>query len=268
MLSALVSVAYVLALACYHLVISRVSWSYCLWLWLVPPARLCISTPRSVHSIRSLGAGSAQRCRRNQKDPVPGCSLVLLSWWLWVGPSWARNLSRSVGLTYAHRCVCTSGRLALFWWYLGMELCDTGSALGTDGNQKAVIQIFKGISLWCEWSYILCTSQCTLVDSKYSLSLSLSLSLSPSSLPPPSLSLFFSEEQRGLFFSGSMILLTNLLLWLFLWTMAHHMSHWKTLGSMTLMVAWPLLSWEGSSCCWTAKDRHVKEIQYGVRFCR
>lgn len=76
------------------------------------------------------------------------------------------------------------------------------------------------------------------------------------------LSLFW-EEQRGLFFSGSMILLTNLLLWI----MAPHSSHSKTLGSMALVFAWALLSWGGSSHYWTAEDWHVKEIQCRVRFC-
>ena len=50
---------------------------------------------------------------RRQKDPVPSCSLVPVSWWLWTGPSWARNLSRNSGLTCAHRCVSTPGRPAL-----------------------------------------------------------------------------------------------------------------------------------------------------------
>ena len=42
---ALVAVAYVLALASCYLEFSGVSWSCCLWLWLVPPASLCVSTP-------------------------------------------------------------------------------------------------------------------------------------------------------------------------------------------------------------------------------
>ena len=38
---ALVSVGNVLAFAFYHLIISGVSWSCCLWLWLICPASLC-----------------------------------------------------------------------------------------------------------------------------------------------------------------------------------------------------------------------------------
>jgi hypothetical protein len=60
------------------------------------------------------------------------CVLMALA-----GPSWARNLSRSVGLSCAHRLVSAPGRPALSQWYLDMELCGTGSAPGTDGNWKA-----------------------------------------------------------------------------------------------------------------------------------
>jgi hypothetical protein len=41
----LVSVAYVLLLAFHHLVMSGVSWSCCLWLWLVPPTSLFVCIP-------------------------------------------------------------------------------------------------------------------------------------------------------------------------------------------------------------------------------
>ena len=61
---------------------------------------------------------------RNQKDPVPDCSFVLVSWWLWAVPSWPRNL-RSGGLTCAHRLVITPGRPGLSMKYLGLESCDT-----------------------------------------------------------------------------------------------------------------------------------------------
>jgi hypothetical protein len=55
-----------------------------------------------------------QGADRNWKDPVPGHSLVLVFWWLGGGgPFWARNLSRSGGLTYAHRRVHTP--LKAFW---------------------------------------------------------------------------------------------------------------------------------------------------------
>ena len=61
---------------------------------------------------------------RDQKDSVPSWSLVPVSWWLCdgPGPSWARNLKRSVGLTYAHRYVGTSGRPSQSWWYLYVAL--------------------------------------------------------------------------------------------------------------------------------------------------
>lgn len=47
------------------------------------------------------------------------------------------SLSSSGGLTCIQRLVCTPGMLALFQHYFGMESCGTGSALGTDRNQKA-----------------------------------------------------------------------------------------------------------------------------------
>ena len=61
----------------------------------------------------------------NFKDLV-----VPMSWWLRDGPSWARNLSRSGGLTCAHRCVSTSGRPALSQRDSGTESCGTGTAPG------------------------------------------------------------------------------------------------------------------------------------------
>ena len=66
---------------------------------------------------------------RNQKDPVLHFSMVPVSCWLWVGPSWTRNLSKTVGLTCAHRCVSTPGRPGFSWKDLGMESGGTGSAL-------------------------------------------------------------------------------------------------------------------------------------------
>jgi hypothetical protein len=45
------------------------------------------------------------------------------------GSRWV-SLSRSVGLTCAHGCVCTPRTPALSLWYLGMEHYGTGSALG------------------------------------------------------------------------------------------------------------------------------------------
>jgi hypothetical protein len=67
---------------------------------------------------------------RNLKDPVLGCSLVPVSWWLWAGLSWARNLTRSGGLTCAHRCASTPGRPVLSQLYFGVDHCGSGSALG------------------------------------------------------------------------------------------------------------------------------------------
>ena len=52
---------------------------------------------------------------RNQKDPVPSWSLVPVSCLLWEGLSWARNLKRYGGLTWAHRLICTLGRPDLSW---------------------------------------------------------------------------------------------------------------------------------------------------------
>ena len=99
---AYVFVAYALFPTFCNLVISGVSRSCCLWLWIVPPASLCVGSPgRPVLSGRNLGMES-WGTDRNQKDPVPGWSLVPVSWWLWEGPSWARSLKRSDGLT----CAC------------------------------------------------------------------------------------------------------------------------------------------------------------------
>jgi hypothetical protein len=133
---ALVSVAYALALVSGHLVISGVRWSCSLWLWLVPPVSLYASTPgRPVLSRKYLGmdrcgSGSAQGADVNWKDPVPSCSLVPVTWWLWVDPSWARNLSRSGVLICALRCISTPGRPALSQWDLCTESCESGSAPG------------------------------------------------------------------------------------------------------------------------------------------
>jgi hypothetical protein len=91
---ALVSVAYVLALASCHLVISGVSLSCCLWLWLVSPASLCVSTTgRPVLSRRNLGmercgTGSALGCRWKPEGSCPrqllgSCVLRVLGRFLW-----------------------------------------------------------------------------------------------------------------------------------------------------------------------------------------
>jgi hypothetical protein len=77
----MVSVAYVLALASCHLVVSGVSWSCCLWLWLVPPASLCVSTAgRPALSERNFGMGSCgTRSAQGHKQKSEGsCSWIFL----------------------------------------------------------------------------------------------------------------------------------------------------------------------------------------------
>jgi hypothetical protein len=83
-----------------------------------------------------VAQGQLQDADGNWKDPVPSYSMVPVSWWLLVSPSWARNLSRSGGLTCAHRCFYTPRRPALSQRYLGMEHSGTGSPLGADRNWK------------------------------------------------------------------------------------------------------------------------------------
>jgi hypothetical protein len=53
-------------------------------------------------------------------------------------PDGSGKVPRSISgvLTCAHRLVSTPGRHALSRRYLGMKFCGTGSAQGTDGNQK------------------------------------------------------------------------------------------------------------------------------------
>ena len=84
---------------------------------------------------RAVAQGQLQYVDGNWKNPAPGCSYIPVFWWLWVGPSWVRNLSRSDGFTCALRWVSTLGRPSLSQWNLDMESCGTGSALGTDGNR-------------------------------------------------------------------------------------------------------------------------------------
>jgi hypothetical protein len=62
---------------------------------------------------RAVAQGQLQCETGNRKGPVPCCSLIPVSLWLWEGPSWARNLSRIGGLTCAHTCVSTPERPAL-----------------------------------------------------------------------------------------------------------------------------------------------------------
>ena len=48
---------------------------------------------------RAMAQGQFQGADRNRKDPVPGCSLVLVSWWIWVGPSWPQVLGDLLSLS-------------------------------------------------------------------------------------------------------------------------------------------------------------------------
>ena len=52
-------------------------------------------------------------------------------------------LSRSGGLTCAHRFFCTPRRPALFWQYLGMEHCGAGLALGADKTRIISMQVYS-----------------------------------------------------------------------------------------------------------------------------
>jgi hypothetical protein len=123
---ALFSVAYVLALSS-HMVISGVSWSCCLWLWFFPCASLCVDTlgrpllSRRNLGMESCGTVSALSCRWKPEGFIPRLFLISVSWWLWEGPSWTRNLNRSVSHTCA-LCVLAHLCEKLSWRYLGMEL--------------------------------------------------------------------------------------------------------------------------------------------------
>ena len=118
---ALVSIAYVLSLASHHLVISCVSWSCCNWQRPIFLSSLCICTfGRSVFLRRYLSmenscTGSAQGYRQKSEGSCPWLFLVAVSCWFWAGRYLARNLSRSAGLTCAHRYVCTPERPAVPW---------------------------------------------------------------------------------------------------------------------------------------------------------
>ena len=46
--------------------------------------------------IEGCGTGKAPGSDGYRKDPVPGCSFVPVSCWLWVAPFWARNLGEVV----------------------------------------------------------------------------------------------------------------------------------------------------------------------------
>jgi hypothetical protein len=87
----LVSVAYILVFAFHQLVVSAVSWSFCLWLWLVLPESLCVITPgRSVFSGRNLhmetcDTGSVLGCRQRPEGSSSQLilgSCVLMALWV------------------------------------------------------------------------------------------------------------------------------------------------------------------------------------------
>lgn len=86
--------------------------------------------------MESCGPGSALGADGNRKDPVPGYSLVPVSWVLCAGSSCSRYLSKSGSLAFALRCVGTTWRPAPSCQDLGTDNCGTGSAPGTDGNWK------------------------------------------------------------------------------------------------------------------------------------
>ena len=144
---ALFPIAYVLSFASHHLVISGASWSYSFWLWLFPPASLCVSIPgRPVLSGKNLfmegcGTGSAMGSDRTWMDPAPCCFLVSVSRWLWVGPSWISNLSKNGGLTNVQRYFGTPGSSALFQEFLDAECCCTGSTPGDILQEELLAQM-------------------------------------------------------------------------------------------------------------------------------
>ena len=92
--------------------------------------------------MESFDTGSALGCRQKLEGFCPQlflCSCVLMALGGGGGPSCARNLSRSGGLTCVCRYVGTPGRLALFGWHLCMYPCDTGLALGADRNYNTPV---------------------------------------------------------------------------------------------------------------------------------
>jgi hypothetical protein len=124
------------------LVMSGVSWPYCLWLWLVPPVSLCVSTPwRPLLSGRNLGmeswgTRSTLGCRWRLEGSCPwlllgSCVLIALG-----GSLLGQEFEQSGGLTCPHRCIDPPRRPDLSWGHLSTECYGTGSALGANGNRK------------------------------------------------------------------------------------------------------------------------------------
>jgi hypothetical protein len=135
---ALVSAAYVLALASCHLVISGVSWSCCLWLWLFPPASLCVNTPqRPVLSQRNLGIESCGKGSIPGHRPKPKGSCP----WLFLDSCVLRALGSSLKTEVVVLPVLTIV-LAL----LGDQLSPGGIWAGRAVAQdQLVVQIKQGI---------------------------------------------------------------------------------------------------------------------------
>ena len=122
----LVSVAYVLVLVFHHLVTSAVSWSYCLWLWLVPPANLCVSTPvRPVFSGRNLGMNSCgtgsdlgywKRSGVSRPQLILGSCVLMTLLQSLLG----QEFKTSGGLTYARRCVGEASSFLVVYMYVAL----------------------------------------------------------------------------------------------------------------------------------------------------
>jgi hypothetical protein len=134
---ALVSVTYVLSLVSHHLLISVVSWSCCLWVWLVLPASLCVSIPeRLVFSGKNLGmravaTWSALGCKWKLEGSclrlfLGSCVLMALCRFLFGQEFEQKWWSYLISQVCQH-----SWEISSLQWYLGMESFSTGSALGT-----------------------------------------------------------------------------------------------------------------------------------------
>ena len=136
---ALVSVAYVFALASPHLVISGVSWSCRLWVWLVPPVSLNVGTPgRPVLSRRNLGmescvTGSALGCRWK---PEGSCSQLFLGSYVLMTLGWSL-----LGQEFGQK----------WWYFLCSQVCqhswETSSLPAVFGYGA----LWHRISSVCRW---------------------------------------------------------------------------------------------------------------------
>jgi hypothetical protein len=79
---------------------------------------------------RAVAQGQLWGTDGNQKDPVPGCSMVPVSCGLWEGPSWAQYWRSSDGLTCNLKSISNPGRPALSGLDWGADSCSSGLALG------------------------------------------------------------------------------------------------------------------------------------------